>query len=64
MIGGPLSMAIGFGLMGLWIVFLLLPGLRRPPPGCEPKICPHCNQSNTSDAEMCKGCDTLLPKIT
>ena len=32
MIGGPLFMAIGLAALGIWIILLALPGLRRPPP--------------------------------
>ncbi len=58
--GGPLFMAVAFGLIGLWVVLLALPGLRRPPPGCEPIICPLCTHSNDAEAKTCKACGAAL----
>ncbi len=59
MIGGPLFMAIALGLLGVWIILLALPGLRRPPPGCEGRICPACNEQN-EEGEKCKKCGASL----
>jgi hypothetical protein len=58
--GGPLFMAVAFGLIGVWIVLLALPGLRRPPPGCEPGICPLCAHANDREAKTCKACGAGL----
>ncbi len=34
-IGSPLFTAIALAAGALWVILLLLPGLRRRPPGCE-----------------------------
>ncbi len=60
--GGPLFIMFGFVLLGVWIVMLALPIVRRPPPGCEPKICPSCKTKNLSDRDTCKECGKSLPK--
>jgi hypothetical protein len=62
MIGGPLFMAVAFGIFGLWIILLALPGMRRRPPGCEGQICPKCNAQN-EEGETCKTCGTTLPPL-
>ncbi len=58
--GGPLFMAVAFGLIGLWIVLLALPGLRRPPPGFEHKPCPECQTANEYHRTHCRRCNTPL----
>ena len=59
--GSPLFMAVAFGLVGLWIVLLALPGLRRPPPGFEQRTCRSCNRLNSYDQLNCVACGTPLP---
>ncbi len=58
--GSPLFMAVAFGLVGLWIVLLAIPGFRRPPPGFEPKVCPFCKKSNHYEATHCQECHRVL----
>jgi hypothetical protein len=53
-------MAVAFGLIGVWIVLLALPGLRRPPPGFEQKICPDCQTPNAYDLTACQKCGKSL----
>ncbi|MBI3598962.1 MAG: hypothetical protein HY201_05925 [Nitrospirae bacterium] len=53
-------MAVAFSAIGLWIVLLILPGLRRPPPGFEPRVCPQCSQSNETEAVVCEKCGAAL----
>ena len=59
--GSPLLIAVLFGCLALWIVLLALPGLRRPPPGFERKLCPACNKLNSYDQSKCIGCGAPLP---
>lgn len=54
--GGPMFMAIGFSLVGLWMVFALLPGLRPPPIASKTKSCPACSAPNLPDAPKCEKC--------
>ena len=56
-------MAVAFSMIGLWIVLLILPGLRRPPPGFEPRVCPQCAQSNEPAATVCKKCGVSLSEF-
>ena len=58
--GGPVFNAAVFVFIAVWIVMLALPGLRKPPPGFEPKICPDCQNSNKYDATECQKCGKLL----
>ncbi|MFQ5579960.1 MAG: hypothetical protein ACE5FZ_05055 [Nitrospiria bacterium] len=60
--GGPFFVMFGFVIFGVWIVMMALPIVRRPPPGCEPKICPACKVKNLSDANACKSCGEALPE--
>jgi len=60
--GGPLFMAVAFSAIGLWIVLLILPGLRRPPPGFEKRVCPHCGQPNALEVMVCKRCEISFKK--
>jgi hypothetical protein len=53
-------MAVAFGLIGVWIVLLALPGLRRPPPGFEQKTCPDCQTPNAYDLTVCHKCGRSL----
>lgn len=53
-------MAVAFSAMGLWILLLLLPGLRRPPPGFEPRVCQKCAEINVAEATVCKKCGATL----
>lgn len=58
--GGPVFNAAIFVLIAVWIVMLALPGLKRKPPGFEPKVCPSCNESNDYEATVCKACGKPL----
>ena len=62
--GSPLFIAVAFGLSALCIIFIALPGLRRPPPGFEKKVCPSCGRSNPYDQSKCMTCGTPLPPAT
>lgn len=58
--GGPAFNVMVFALIAVWIVLLALPGLKRPPPGFEPKVCPACKKSNPYNETNCKKCGTPL----
>lgn len=54
--GGPVFNATVFVLLAVWVVLLALPGLRRPPPGFENKLCPACKRSNPYTETKCQEC--------
>ncbi|MEK7702561.1 MAG: hypothetical protein AAB317_01185 [Nitrospirota bacterium] len=58
--GSPIVTAILFSAIGLWILFAMLPGLRRPPPGLLKRCCPACGHVSKSGAKRCEKCDAAL----
>ncbi|MEK7285806.1 MAG: hypothetical protein AAB035_00705 [Nitrospirota bacterium] len=58
--GSPIVTAILFSAIGVWILFIMLPGLRRPPPGLQKQRCPKCGHVSQASAKHCEKCNLVL----
>ncbi len=58
--GSPLFQAALFAFLAFWVILFMFKGLKRPPPGFEPKICEHCEHANPYSAERCEKCKETL----
>ena len=57
---GPATLLLLFAVLALCAVMLAIPGLRRPPPGREPKMCPACEHFNSYKLTACEKCGEAL----